>query len=224
MLSLGPGFLQCQLAPACATGTWWEHLSTISSLSHSFHQMGFSTLVPVAGSGAESSGQVGSYSWELTTLGWNKPCVQPCGSKLSLLWTRRQNGYHYPNWVDKQRPEGWEAMSLASTLGTGWVMEAARSSKEALSVEISLQVGPPGYFWSFHTNCDSVLACYFSSWSPSENQQQCTRHADLRLPAAHLCCPLTPLLARYLHASIYSSGLTLLTPWHSTGPQVTQVT
>lgn len=37
----------------------------------------------------------------------------------------------------------------------------------------------------------SVFACYFSTSRPSVNQRQCARRADLPLPPARLCFPLT---------------------------------
>lgn len=89
-------------------------------------------------SGTESSSKGGSYSWALTSFSWNKPFVQPHGSKLSLLQTGRQNCFHSPNWADKQWPEGWEHVCLVSTWGKGWGGgSSALHSKEPLSAEIS---------------------------------------------------------------------------------------
>lgn len=132
-------FPWCWRVPACATKMWWERLSAISSHPNFPSNGTFQPLMPVA-QGTEPNSKVGSHSWALTSFSWNKPFVQPRGSKLSLLCTiGRQNCYHSPNWADKQWPEGWEHVGKVSTLGKGRGGESRTlQSKEPLSAEISI--------------------------------------------------------------------------------------
>ena len=171
------GFLPCWLETSLCHRNVLQMPPNNLSSSHIFRQMG----VPCSQTTALPQGWDRLTRWEVIPGNWQilsekKAFTQTCGSKLSLLWTRRQG--------DKQWPEGWEHLYLVSALRKGWEVEAGLSTAKS-------PFPASRYFWSSCANCDSVFACYFSTSRPSVNQQQCARRADLPLPAARLCFPLT---------------------------------
>lgn len=101
-------------------------------------------------------------SWKMYKKFWLGPLTQPCGNKLSLLWTRRQNSYHSPSWVDKQWSGGWEYICLVSTMGKGVGGE----------VELSRPKGPLWHLGTFsHLMLTAVSLPVIFHSRPTVNQQ-----------------------------------------------------